>query len=115
MLDRRQLLASASAAGALLALPRVALADDSPLAPLFDQFFQERLRRRPESATQLGLDKGANADLKSRLSDQSPAGFAAARAETRSELQRLRAVDRAKLSAPDQVSYDTILYSLESA
>src|SRR6185437_7311340 len=115
MLDRRQLLASASAAGALLALPRVALADDSPLAPLFDQFFQERLRQRPESATQLGLDKGANADLKSKLSDESDAGRAAERRLTDSQLTRLRAVDRRRLTPPDQASYDAVVYSLESA
>ena len=115
MLDRRQLLASASAAGAFLALPRVAQADDTPLTPLFDQFFQERLRVRPESATQLGLDKGANADLKSKLSDPSDAGRAADRQQTESQLARLRAVPRASLSPPDQASYDTVLYSLESA
>ena len=113
MFDRRQLLASASAAAAVLALPRGARADDSPLTPLFDQFFQERLRLHPESATQLGLDKGANADLKSKLSDDSDAGRAADRQQTDSQLARLRAVPRAILSPPDQASYDTVVYSLE--
>ena len=113
MFDRRQLLASASAAAAVLALPRGARADDSPLTPLFDQFFQERLRLHPESATQLGLDKGANADLKSKLSDDSDAGRAADRQQTDSQLARLRAVPRASLSPPDQASYDTVVYSLE--
>ena len=115
MLDRRSLLVSASAGAAALVLPRLADAQaPSPIGPLFDQFFQERLRLRPESATQLGLDKGPNADLKRQLSDQSPAGLAAAKAETASQLRRLLAVDRAKLSAADQVSYDTVRYSLES-
>ena len=31
---------------------------------MLDAFFQEGLRRNPEGATQLGLDTGANADLK---------------------------------------------------
>jgi uncharacterized protein (DUF885 family) len=115
MLDRRSLLVSASAGAAALVLPRLADAQaPSPIGPLFDQFFQERLRLRPESATQLGLDKGPNADLKGQLSDQSPAGLAAAKAETASQLRRLLAVDRAKLSSGDQVSYDTVRYSLES-
>jgi uncharacterized protein (DUF885 family) len=117
MLDRRSVLLTASAGAAALGLPRVswAQAAGAPLTPLLGQFFQERLRAHPESATQLGLDKGANADLKSKLTDQSPAGLAAQRAQTESQLRRLKAVDRATLSAPDQVSYDTVLYSLRSS
>lgn len=119
MIDRRSLLAGASAGAAALALPRLALAQTqqpqgASLTPLFDRFFQERLRMRPESATLLGLDKGPNAALKGRLSDQSPAGLAAAKAQTQGELRALKALDRSKLSAADQVSYDTILYSLEN-
>jgi uncharacterized protein (DUF885 family) len=116
MLDRRSLLLSASAGAAVLALPRLAQAQGaaSPLTPLLDQFFQERLRLRPEAATQIGLDKGPNADLRGKLGDQSTAGIAAAKAQTADQLRRLSAVDRAHLSAPDQVSYDTVLYSLNS-
>jgi uncharacterized protein (DUF885 family) len=114
MIDRRSLLVSASAGAAALALPRLAQAQAVALTPLLDAFFQERLRLRPESATQLGLDKGPNADLKARLSDQSEAGIATAKAMTGDQLKRLTAVDRARLSAPDQVSYDTVLYSLRS-
>jgi uncharacterized protein (DUF885 family) len=121
MIDRRRLLQSASAGAAALALPAVALAQTQPpaaaskLTPLLDEFFRERLRQRPESATQLGLDKGPNADLKGKLSDQSPAGLAAAKAMTQDQLKRLNAVDRAALSAGDQVSYDAVRYSLENA
>ena len=78
MLDRRSLLVSSSAAAAALAVPRLSQAQTQALTPLLDQFFAERLRRRPEQATQLGLDKGANADLKAKLSDESEAGIAAA-------------------------------------
>jgi uncharacterized protein (DUF885 family) len=117
MLNRRSLLMSASAAAASFALPRLALAADAggALSALFDQFFQEDIHARPESATQLGLDKGANAGLKRRLTDVSPAGIAAGRVLTQDQLRRLRALDRATLSAPDQVSYDTILYALDSS
>jgi uncharacterized protein (DUF885 family) len=117
MLNRRSLLATASAATAALTLPTLsrAQAGGGPFIQLMDQFFQERLRLRPESATQLGLDKGANADLKCRLGDQSPAGLAAQRAQTDSQLKRLQAVDRTALGAADKASYDTILYSLKSA
>jgi uncharacterized protein (DUF885 family) len=117
MLDRRSLLVSASAGAAALVLPRIAgaQAPTQPLTPLLDQFFKERLRLRPESATQIGLDKGPNADLKARLSDASPAGIAAARAQTADQLRRLQAVDRTRLSPSDQVSYDTVAYSLNSS
>jgi uncharacterized protein (DUF885 family) len=116
MLNRRSMLLSASAGAAALALPPLARAQaGDQLTPLFDQFFAERLQLHPESATQLGMDKGVNADLKGRLSDQSPAGQAAQKAQTESQLKRLEAVDRAALSAPDRASYDTILYALKSA
>jgi uncharacterized protein (DUF885 family) len=118
MIDRRNLLVSASAGAAALALPGFAQAQapaGSTLTPLLDQFFRERMRLRPEGATQLGLDKGPNADLKARLSDQSPAGLAAAKATTHDQLKRLNAVDRASLSAGDKVSYDAVAYSLNSS
>ena len=57
-------------------------------------FFQENLRFRPESATNLGLDKGPNADLKSRLSDESLAGVAKAKAMTADQLARMARIDR---------------------
>ena len=117
MFNRRSLLLSASAGAAAFALAPLARAQSGgvPLTALFDQFFAERLRLRPESATQLGMDKGVNADLKSRLGDQSPAGLAAQKAQTQSQLARLEAFDRSTLSAPDRASYDTILYALKSA
>ena len=121
MQTRRSLLASAAALG-LAAGPGAAFAQgetdtpaDAALHRLFDAVFQEDLRLRPESATQLGLDKGADADLRSRLSDVSPAGMAAARASTQSQLARLKAVDRSGLTPRSQVDYDTVLYTKESA
>ena len=88
---------------------------DAALRQLFDQLFQENLRLRPESATQLGLDKGANADLRAKLSDDGDAGRAAARAQTASQLRRLEAVDRSALSAASQVDLDTVLYTRRSS
>jgi uncharacterized protein (DUF885 family) len=116
MLNRRSLLLAASAGAAVATLPAWALAQtpSGPLTPLLDQFFQEKLRLRPESATQLGLDKGANAALKGKLSDASPKGLATAKAATKDQLRRLQGLDRAKLSPADQVSYDTVLYALQS-
>jgi len=115
VLSRREVMASSAAA--LAAAPLAArgqAAPDARLAALLDAFFQENLRQSPESATQLGLDTGDNADLKSRLRDESPAGIAAAKALNADQLRRLTAIDRGALSAPDKVSYDTVLYTLRS-
>ena len=119
MLNRRSLLITSVAAGAAATLPNLAFAADAPtgdpaLAKLFDQFFQENLRLRPESATQIGLDKGANADLKGKLGDESAAGRAAAKAQTDDQLKRLKAIDRSQLNGADRLNYDTIVYTRES-
>jgi uncharacterized protein (DUF885 family) len=115
MLNRRAMLLSTGAAAAAAGLaPRALAASDPALASLFDQFFQEGLALRPESATQLGLDKGANAGLKAKLNDGSTAGRAAARAQTADQLRRLQAIDRARLSGADRLNYDVIAYTRKS-
>ena len=118
MQTRRTLLASAAALG-LTGVVQVHAQDssaaDTDLHRLFDQLFREDLRLRPESATQLGLDKGPDADLRSRLSDVSPAGLTAAKALTLSQLARLEAVDRARLSPAAQIDYDTVVYTRRSS
>ena len=101
MLDRRAFLLTSAAAGAATALPARAapVPGESPdLAALFDALFEEGLRARPEGATQLGLDKGPNADLRGKLSDASDAGRAADKALTHDQLQRLALIDRSRLS-----------------
>ena len=115
MLTRRDLLGAAAAAGLVHVQPASAEPPDAALDRLFDQLFQEDLHLRPESATQLGLDKGPNADLRAKLSDQSAAGIEAAKASTASQLARLQAVDRSRLSGPAQVDYDTVLYTRRSS
>ena len=119
---RRDLLSlAASASAAALAsevAPGVASAQATPeganaggkLAPLWETFLQEDLQHSPEQATALGLDKGVNAQLKSRLSDASERGLEAARALNFSQLRRLQAVDRRSLSGLQAVDYDTVLY-----
>ncbi len=119
MLNRRTLLTTtATAVGAAAVLPGLANAAPGTAAELnamFDAFFKEGLRERPEGATQLGLDTGANADLKGKLSDESEAGVARARALTRSQLERLKAFDPSALGAADKLNYQTVLYTRESA
>jgi uncharacterized protein (DUF885 family) len=112
MIDRRSLLLTAAAT----ALAPAAFAQGSSVAELnalYDRFFQEELRRNPEQATNLGLDKGANADLKSKLQDVSEAGRAARRSANAERIQALKAFDRKALKGIDRVNYDTVRYVAE--
>ncbi|MEI9991893.1 MAG: DUF885 family protein [Rhizomicrobium sp.] len=119
MLSRRKFLASTVAvAGALAAQPLYAApasGEAAKLNALLDAIFQETLRQNPEGATQLGFDKGANADLKSKLRDESGAGIAASKALAADQLRRLRQIDANALTGMDRVNYDTLLYTRESA
>ena len=115
MLNRREVVLATAAVAALPAGVGAQSPDpDAALNALFDTFFQEDLRRRPEFATQLGLDTGANADLRARLSDESLAGVGAARALNASQLRRLGAIDRGALSTAGKVNYDTVVYARRS-
>jgi len=119
---RRDLLSSAAAAAAVSAsLPTGVFAQavsgarrSDHLDALWSGFLEEQLRRKPEEATSLGLDKGENAALKSRLNDRSPAGKAADRAATADRLRRLAQVDRKALSGLSAIDYDTVLYQARS-
>jgi len=122
-MDRRSFLTvgSASAAGLALstapsfAAQQKAAPGDAKLNALFDDIFKDRVRRSPELASSLGLDKGANADLKSKL-DVRPA--AAARAEdlalNRKNQAAIRAIAPAGLSDSGKLNRDVVLYQLES-
>src|SRR5579859_840725 len=121
MLTRRDFiqnmtLATSGLALAAAGLPLAVKADEaasSPLSALLDQFFTEDLKRSPERATILGLDKGDLADLRGKLTDHSPAGVAASKAATADQLKRLKQIDRASLSGVEAVNYDCVAYVLE--
>ncbi|MDE2355935.1 MAG: DUF885 family protein [Alphaproteobacteria bacterium] len=122
-LSRRDILASAAAAALTTPLGAASGAwatgdgggtADARLDALFDAFMQEDLSARPESATLLGLDKGANAALRHRLSDNSAAGLAAAKARNAAQLKTLEAFDPSGLSDAGKVNRDTVLYTRRS-
>lgn len=114
MLNRRHALLTA---GATLALAGTRAGAATPaeaqLSTLLDAFFNEALDESPELSTALGLDVGARAADKGRISDHSIAGHDRAKAHTADQLARLRAVDRKALSGMAAVNYDTVLYNLE--
>ncbi|MEI6485141.1 MAG: DUF885 family protein [Sphingomonadales bacterium] len=114
-INRRQLLAGTAGAAVLGGTGGPALAQssaDMQLLALFDAMFAEGIAASPERATSLGLDTGANAGLKSQLSDYSRAGRAADLALAKSQLARLRAIPAAQLSQPRQLDRDVVEYDL---
>lgn len=113
--NRRDMILGGAALAALAPAVARASAEGERLSALLDGFFQAGLRQSPESATNLGLDTGANADLKSRLRDDSAEGIARARALNAAQLAQLRTVDRAALTPAERVNLDTVLYTRQSA
>ena len=114
--SRRQFMLSTAAAGMLAGVPGLASAQTAgnrALAALFASFADEMLRDAPESATGLGLDTGAHADLKSRLSDRSLGSLAADRRACQDRLRRMRAIDRASLTGHDAIRYDAVQYAMQ--
>lgn len=123
MQNRREFLFAASAAAALATAvsPKDVFAaatasDPAELArqnALFDLLVERQLRRSPETATALGVDKGALAWTKASLSDVSLAFQKDNAAQNAWALAELRKVDRSKLAGLDGVNYDTVEFVLQ--
>lgn len=102
-LTRRNLVAGAAATAAL-GVPQASAAapgdaaNDAALTRVFDGIAAAILNDEPETATFLGLDKGARAGLKARLSDQSWARVGTDAVRCRDWLDRLKQVPAAGLS-----------------
>jgi uncharacterized protein (DUF885 family) len=123
MLSRRHLLRDFAAGTSTLALyaaiapasRALAAAPDgegAKLMALLDQFFLEDLKRSPETATDLGQDKGELAYLKAKLQDRSAAGRKADLDTDKDQLKRLKALNRKAMTGIDAVSYDCVDYVL---
>jgi uncharacterized protein (DUF885 family) len=122
-MDRRSFLAT-SATAALLPLaemPAIAAAATAPgsgdakLNALFESIFQDRVRNAPELASSLGLDKGPNAALKSKLDTRTaPAARSEDLARNRRALAELKAIGPATLSEPARLNREVVIYSIET-
>ncbi|MES2137310.1 MAG: DUF885 family protein [Pseudomonadota bacterium] len=121
-MDRRSFL-TASATIALLPLaeaPAISAvtkpgSNDARLNALFEAIFQDRVRHSPELASSLGLDKGANAALKSKL-DIRPAAQARVQdlARDRRSIAQLKAISPSTLSEPAKLNREVVLYSVQT-
>ncbi|NML09631.1 DUF885 family protein [Sphingobium sp. AR-3-1] len=117
-MNRRQFLATSGATAIASATPNAFAqvgSADARFRAMLDDFFYGRLAESPEQATRLGLDTGARAALRGKLSDTSAAGAARDLARTKAQVKQLASVDRAKLSAPSQLDYDVVAYQLDRA
>ncbi len=115
-MNRRAFLSSASMLATLALVPRAALAagatpGDAKLDALLTAIFDANLKYAPEFATQLGLDKGANAALKSRLGDYTPGAVQANLARTTRAIAQIEAVPPATLSDAGRLNREVVLYS----
>jgi uncharacterized protein (DUF885 family) len=123
-MDRRSFLATSATAAFLppteapvfAAVTAMAGSGDARLNALFEAIFQERVRNEPELASSLGLDKGANAALKSKL-DTEPAPVARSKtlARNRRAIAHLNAISSATLSPTAKLNREVVLYSLNTA
>ena len=122
MQNRREFLFAASAAAAMAAAsaPRGAFAASLTSDPaeaakqnaLFELLVDRQLRRSPETATSLGVDKGDRAWTKSALSDFSLTAIRENGDLSALALADLRRIDRSKLAGLDAVNYDTVQFVL---
>ncbi len=117
-MDRRQFVAASGAAAAFSILPMAVRAQgasgDAAINVLFEQIFEESVRNSPERASSLGLDKGANAALKSKLSPNTAAERAADLARNKRAVSALQRIAPATLSPSAQLNREVVLYQLES-
>lgn len=125
-MDRRFFLSTAGAAALALPLSSVpafgvaaqgtrASRGDAALSALFERIFQEQVRTSPTFATQLGLDKGRLAPLRSRF-DLRPDRQARIEevARTNKFIRWLEAVPTANLSPAARLNREVVLWDLKT-
>ena len=122
-LSRRQAFTMFGATGALAALPGCARTIGAALGPateaeaktLLDSVAENLLWLQPESATSLGIDKGARAPLRSRLTDRSRAGQDRIAAVLRADLARADAMNTAALTFATRTSVEVVRSAYRTA
>lgn len=120
-ISRRELMAGAGATAVAASIPVEAHAQrgpaqgDAATRPMLAAMAERLLRQYPENATSLGLDKGARAGLKARLTDRSTVGVQQRASMAAAQLARLKAVDRASLTPSTALDVDVVQAAYELA
>jgi uncharacterized protein (DUF885 family) len=117
---RRETIAALAAGAALPILGRAtpalaAPASEAQAKALLDSIGENLLRYNPEQATSLGVDTGARAAMRSRLSEKSASGQAALAATLRADLARAEAIDTSTLAFPTRTSVEVIKSAYKTA
>jgi uncharacterized protein (DUF885 family) len=110
VLNRRELLASAAAVAVLPAAHAATPAEQAN--SLYAAVVDEMMELYPEFATSLGLDTGAKAYLRRRLSDRGLEGRKHRKEFNAGFLARLEKIDRKALAGLDATNYDAITYGV---
>lgn len=94
---------------AKISAPNLATATaDAAALKVLDDAAQNLLQLFPESATSLGVDRGADSRLRSRLADRSVAGQRAIAARLRRDLAKVDAIDSKPLSHAVKTSVEVV-------
>lgn len=88
---------------------------DASAEALLAQIAAELLVDYPENATALGIDSGAHAPLKARLSDRSVAGQEAIARRVAQRLKRMQSIDMAALGEAARIDVDVMRTAHEIA
>lgn len=123
LISRREALGSIGAAGAFSMLGGCATipapigvpTSEADAVALLDSIAENLLMQSPESATSLGIDKGARVMLRSRLANRSAAGQARLAAMLRADLARAEAIDTASLTFATRTSVDVVRSAYRTA
>jgi uncharacterized protein (DUF885 family) len=123
LLSRREALGSLGVVGAAGLLGGCATASlvagrpstEAEASALLDSIAENLLQLSPESATSLGVDKGARAALRSMLSDRSAAGQAKVAATLRADLARAEAISTDALTFATQTSVEVVRSAYRTA
>jgi len=117
-MDRRRLLMSVAAGGALAAVgPVRALAHgaaaqtaSADFNALMNRIAQEMLLTDPESLTMLGMDRCEHADARFKLSDRTQAKVEADKVKFVAAMKDMAAIDRNALPAKEQIYHDSLTF-----
>lgn len=115
--NRREFIAATGALVAALSnLAACAKRDGATdVQALLAEIAEDILTDYPENATTLGIDHGARAGLKARLTDRSAAGQAAIAKRVADRLARLRAIDASSLDEATRLDLDVVRTAHETA
>ncbi len=112
-LSRRSLLQTSAAAAAVSAFSLNGCGEGSTVSSpsaqaVLDGAKDLMLNAYPETASSYGIDKGANAALKSRLTDRSAAGQKAIETDVRAMAAKLGKIDTAALPADEALNVEVV-------